>query len=102
MHHPTIWVDIVILFTKALFFDYDYVIVADFRFPDEHTRWVEEGYDVTTIRIERLNFDNGLTIEQKNHSSETSLDGYFFNFRVMCESGLDKLEIEINKIIDKL
>jgi hypothetical protein len=99
-HHPTIWVDIVILFTKALFFDYDYIIVADFRFPDEYTRWIEEGYDVTTIRIERLDFDNGLTEEQKNHASETSLDNFNFDYTIESESGLNKLQIEVEKFID--
>lgn len=101
-HHPTIWVDIVILFVKALFFDYDYVLIADFRFPDECARWIEEKYNVTTIRIERLNFDNGLTEEQKNHPSETALDNFDFDYVIKSESGLDKLEVEVNKIINRL
>jgi len=101
-HYPTIWVDIVILFTKALFFDYDYILVADFRFTDESTRWIEEGYFPTTIRVNRLNFDNGLTEEQKKHPSETALDNFNFDYVINSESGLDNLEIEINKIIDRL
>lgn len=101
-HYPTIWVDIVILFAKALFFDKDYILVSDFRFPDEARRWIEEGYDVTTIQIKRSNFDNGLTEEQKNHPSETALDNFQFDYVIESESGLDKLEVEVNKIIDKL
>jgi hypothetical protein len=101
-HYPTIWVDIVILFVKALFFDYDYILVADFRFSDEATRWIREGYFPTTIRVNRLNFDNGLTEEQKNHPSETALDNFNFDYVINSESGLNNLKIEVNKIIDKL
>ena len=32
-----------------------------------------------TVRIERPNYDNGLTEEQKNHPSETELDGFCFD-----------------------
>lgn len=99
-HYPTIWVDIVILFVKALFFDKDYVVVADFRFSDEYTQWIKENYDTTTIRINRLNFDNGLTPEQKSHPSETALDNFNFDYIIESESGLDNLQVEVNKFIN--
>jgi hypothetical protein len=101
-NYPTIWVDMTILCVKALFKWYDYIIVPDFRFPDEHTRWIEEGFDTVTLKIVRLNFDNGLTEEQKTHPSEIALDDYDFDYIIKSESGLDKLEVEVNKIIDKL
>jgi hypothetical protein len=101
-NYPTIWVDVVILCTKALFKDYDYVVVPDFRFPDEYKRWLDEDYSPTTIRVERLNFDNGLTEEQKNHPSEVALDNFNFHYKIESKSGLDNLEFEVNKFIDEL
>jgi hypothetical protein len=101
-HYSTIWVDIVILFAKALFFDYDYIVIADFRFPDEYHQWKKDGYDATTIRIIRLNFDNGLTLEQQSHLSEISLDDFNFDYVVESESGLEYLEVEIEKVIKNL
>lgn len=72
---PDYWVD----FATNLFWmfkeEWDYVLIPDTRFPNEIERLRECGFDVTHIRIERPDFDNGLTDEQKNHPSETALDG---------------------------
>jgi hypothetical protein len=101
-NYPTVWVDIVIALTKALFIDYDYVIVADFRFPDEHKTWVEEGFDTITIKVVRKNFESPLTLEQQSHPSETALDDYEFDYTIESENGLDNLKIEVEKFIGYL
>ena len=62
---PNYWVDNVINVTKIFEDDFDYVLIADARFPNEIKRWKEEGYNLITVHIERLNFDSGLTEEQK-------------------------------------
>jgi hypothetical protein len=100
---PDFWVRNVAQFIDVFQNDYDYFIIADCRFLNE-VEYMKKSFPccVTTIRIERLNFDNGLTEEQKNHPSETALDDFVFDYVIESESGLDKLEVEVNKIIDKL
>ena len=75
---PNYWVDIVIGIAKIFENDYDYVLIGDCRFSNEIEAWEKEGYKVIPIHVERLNFDNGLTKEQKNHISETALNNYQF------------------------
>ena len=58
--------------------------------------------DVITIRVNRLRFDNGLTKEQKSHVSETDLDNFHHDYYVRSESGVDKLEKEIDCLIEVL
>ncbi len=95
--HPDYWVDHVINFTKLFANDFDYFLVADARFPNELNRWFEEDIDITRVWVTRLNFDNGLTEEQKNHPSETSLDLYTeWDWVIQSESGLNNLEKKVN------
>jgi TFIIF-interacting CTD phosphatase-like protein len=54
---------------------------------------------VTTIRVERLNYSSPLTLEQLNHISETDLDNFDFDYYVIADNGLDKLEAEVKKIL---
>ena len=59
----------------TMFDDYwDYVIIPDVRFPNEISDWRLFGFKVLHVRIERPEFDNGLTDEQKMHQTETALD----------------------------
>ena len=68
----------------------DKVVVTDCRYLNEiqlMKQWsLIHNYKVTTIRIERPGFDNGLTEAQKNHPSETELDNYPFDY-VIKNSG---------------
>lgn len=59
------------------------IAITDCRYLNEiqiMRQWGKKnGYKVITVRIERPNYDNGLTEEQKNHPSETELDGFCFD-----------------------
>lgn len=71
---------------KALQTEYDFVLIPDCRFPNE-LDWQDTDFFTFTIRLNRKNedgsdFDNGLTPEQKAHSSETALDKYHFNYEI--------------------
>jgi len=99
---PCYWVDTVIGIAKIFEDDYDYVLIADCRFPHDINRWKEEDYCITPIHVERLDFDNDLTEEQKSHPSETALAGYPFAVYLKVRT-IEELEIEImNKVIRKL
>jgi len=95
---PNYWVDFIIDILSLFKNEWDYVLIPDCRFVNELKRYGEE-WDITTVRVNRLNFESSLTTEQKNHPSETELDNYDFDYVINTESGLDKLEKEVNKFI---
>jgi len=100
LKRPLFWVEKSCDVIDILSQEFDYFIIPDTRFFNEiyypQARFPEK---VISIRVERLNFDNGLTPEQKKHSSETGLDHFKFDYKIKSESGLDNLEIEVNRIV---
>ena len=96
---PNYWVDFIIEFLSMFREEWDYVLIPDVRFPNEITRF-DESWDITSVRVTRLNFTSTLTEEQKNHSSEMALDDFYFDYTIYSESGLDKLEKEVDGFIE--
>lgn len=72
--------------------EYDYFLIPDCRFPNEvhYTRAVfpEQTID---IRVVRKYFENTLTDEQKNHPSETALNGFNFTHEIYNDGNLNDL-----------
>jgi len=96
------WVDTVIRFAKAASPDYDFMLVGDWRFPNEYTRWAESGFnDVVRIRVRRPEFDNGLTQEQNNHPSELALDNFSMDYELSA-TDLTSLEQECFRVLQDL
>lgn len=80
-NNPDMWVNVVVELVKGLGDSIEYVLIPDARFENEIDCWYKEEFEVVSVRVVRLNedgseFDNGLTKEQKEHPSETSLDDY--------------------------
>ena len=100
---PLFWVEKSCDVIDILKDDYDYFMIPDTRFRNEiflpKARFPSM---VTTIRVERLNFYNGLTEEQQRHLSEIDLDDFDFDYHIIADNGLDKLEIEVDRLIEKL
>lgn len=98
-NRPTYWVDFIcdiLMFFKD---EWDYVIIPDTRFPNEIDRLNERAFCVTSINVVRPNFDSGLTDEQKNHPSETALDGYkYFDYVVVNDRTLNELREKLYTI----
>jgi len=92
------WVDFIIDILKLFKNEWNYVLIPDTRFKNEITGYSKE-WNITTVRVNRLNFENNLTYEQKNHPSETELDNFDFDYFVNAESGIDKLELEVDKFL---
>ncbi len=69
----------------------DVVVVTDCRFPGEIEglkAWAtKRSMPVTTVRIERPGFDNGLTDQAKEDISEIALDDYEFDYRFINVTG---------------
>lgn len=82
---PDFWVSFVVNVISMFPTEWDYVIVADTRF-DNEIEVMKNSFPTKTIRIFRTGFDNGLTEDQKNHASETSLDDYRFDYYVENKS----------------
>lgn len=106
-NNPDSWVQMMIALLKGIYTEYDVVLIPDARFPNEIEllqRAFEEEATVLTMRIERPNFDNGLTQEEKNHSSEIALDDYKFDVYVKNDGDLQRLRetaIDVAKWIIK-
>lgn len=98
---PDFWVRCVANFISVFGQDFDLIIIPDCRFVNE-CEFFKDEYHVMNVRIERLNFDNGLTEEQKNHPSETSLNIYCFDYYLESESGLKNLEKTVGNFMKHL
>lgn len=97
---PDFWVNVVMHFIDAFEDEFDYFIIDDVRFINEIDFTEDSRFDSISIRVERLNFENSLTEEQRLHESETGLDNYKnFDCHIKSESGRDNLEQQIIKKI---
>jgi hypothetical protein len=97
---PNIWVAVVDIFMRAFEDSYDYFIVPDCRFPNEIEYLKDKGWNVLRIKVVRLDYDNGLTDEQKSHISETALDNYRFNYVIKAKSGIENVEKEVDLLLE--
>ena len=93
---PAYWVNFIISILKFFENEWDYVLIPDCRYPTEVARMREE-FPTVLLRVERPNFESGLTDKQKHHVSETSMDNYSFDAVVQNDSTLEafrsKLEL---------
>lgn len=100
---PDFWVDFVTKVVEMFPNEWDYVIVPDTRFPNEIYKVRYAGFDVCNLRIERLDYDDHLTEEQKKHASETALDGYQPDMTLLNYSrGLDGLQRMVEVAVEKI
>ncbi len=77
---------------------YDAIIISDVRLKKEINDLKKVYPDIICIHIDRLEFDNGLTEEQKMHLTEIDLDDYTdFDVNVV-NTTLDKLKESAEKI----
>lgn len=74
--NPNYWVDFLVSMLELFGNGWDYMIIPDWRYPNEAERFIEIGVETTRIRVVRPDYESGLTEEQKVHSSETVLDSY--------------------------
>lgn len=98
---PDYWVNFVMSLVDLFPDKWDFVIIPDCRFPNEIFTLKGSPYPTYHISVYRPDFDNGLTEEQKNHPSETALDGYVADYRLI-NTTLDSLTIQINQMLDKI
>ena len=98
--NPDYWVNFLIGIFNLFPDEWDYVLIPDTRFPNENNL-MKEYFDVTTVRVTRPNYDNGLTEEQQNHESEIALDDYKFDYQII-NNGDASIHNEINGFVNWL
>lgn len=80
---------------------YDAIVISDVRLKKEIDDLRNVFPDLISIHIERPNFDNGLTPEQKQHKTEIDLDDYDkFDVNIV-NTTLEELKENANKIYTK-
>ena len=96
---PNYWVEFIISILELFPATWDYVLIPDCRFPNEIAAVRNAGFDTTYVRVERPGFDNGLSPEQKKHSSETALDNVIPDYYIYNGGSLEDLEDEVQKVV---
>ena len=87
---PDFWCDFVVRFVCLFKEEWDYIIIPDCRFPNEVDCWKKAGVNAVHVRVNRPDFDNGLSEEAKNHPSETSLDNVSPDIEIINDDDINK------------
>ena len=88
---------------KVFSYFYDIITISDGRFEEELDLIKNKFDNVILIKVDRPNFDNGLTQEQKNHPTETSLDNYNkFDYIIENDSTIENLKEKVNQILKEV
>lgn len=98
---PNCWIDIMTAFLLGLGDDCDIAIVPDCRYPNELMCFNYFAENVFKVRVERPNFDNQLTEEQKCHESEIALDNYRFDLYVLNDGTEEEYLNKSKKVIEQ-
>lgn len=99
---PDFFIDFLVNILKLFPSEWDYILIPDCRFPNEITCFRENEIDVIHIRINRTNFDSGLSEDQLKHLSETMLDNYSADYYVLNDSTRENLKDKALEIINKI
>lgn len=86
---------------KVYSFFFDTIVISDARFKIEIDEIKNTFDNVVSINIERPNFDNSLTENQKNHLSEIDLDDYNkFDYKLINNGTLDELKEKVERLVE--
>jgi len=96
---PDIWVEIILSFLAGFGDDFDFVLIPDCRFPNE-IELVKENHSAISVVVTRPFHKSRLTEEEKNHRSETALDGYVFDYHIENNSDLNHLCSEVYEFMN--
>ena len=96
---PDYWVDFIVSILDIFCDEWDYVLIPDCRYPVE-VATLERYFETVVLRVERPNFDNGLTEAQKNHPSEVDMDKYHFDLILYNDKGLEEFTEKARSFAD--
>lgn len=91
-NNPHVWSKTLVEIIKAIWTEFDYIIISDARYKSEIKDIKKEYKDkVITIRVNRINYSSPLTEEQQKHPTETDLDNYKFDKYIINDT-INKLQ----------
>jgi len=101
--HPNFWVDFVKSILNIFYYEWDYVLIPDTRFPNEIDAYKRDSeyWDLVSVRVNRTNFESTLSKEQQEHISEIALDYYKFDYYLDAVD-LKELEILVDRLVERL
>ena len=99
---PDFWVNFIISILDLFGNNWDFVLIPDCRFKNECESLIKHGFDTKIIRVDRPNFVSPLTKEQQNHPSETSMDGYDFDYTIINDGDLNDLRKKVDKLMKEI
>ena len=88
---PSYWAEFIVDILKMFEDEWDFVLIPDCRYPIE-VSILKEHFETLVLRVERPDFDNGLTTAQKNHPSEVDMDHYNFDVHLLNNGSLDSFK----------
>ena len=97
--NPAYWADFIVGILKLFPNTWDYVLIPDCRYPIEVST-MSGSFDTVVLRIERPNFDNGLTAAQKQHASEVKMDDYKFDAVLLNDGSLEDFRVKVDTFVD--
>lgn len=82
---------------------YDILIITDARLKEEIDIPKSKFRNITVIRIERDNFENGLNETQKSHITETDLDTYTnYDYVISNDGNYEVLQDQVYSILKEV
>lgn len=97
--NPAYWAEFIAGILKMLPDTWDYVLIPDCRYPIEVST-MADNFDTIVLRVERPNFDNGLTAAQKQHASEVKMDDYNFDAIIYNDGTLEEFSEKVDEFVN--
>ena len=91
---PEYWAEFIVDFLKLFENEWEYVLIPDCRYPVE-VATLSKDFDTCVLRVERPNFESGLTDEQKKHPSEVEMDNYHFDAILYNDGSLEEFSEKV-------
>ncbi len=86
---------------KVYSYYFDVITISDARAKVEIDYPKQNFEEVIAVKIDRPNYDNGLTEEEKKHFTEIDLDDYDkFDYTIVNDGTLEDLEVKVRKMVD--
>ena len=98
---PDFWVNFIISILTFFKDKWDIVLIPDCRYPIEVEK-ISKHFDTQLVRIERPNFISPLTSEQLKHKSETALDNYKYDIKIINDGTLEDFRLKLEAYVTTL
>ena len=96
---PNFWIDFIVSMIRFFGDMWDYVIISDCRFPNE-VSVIKRQFPSLLLRVNRDNYENAMTDEQRQHESETALDNADFDVEILNNGTLYDLNKQVEHVVN--